>query len=220
MRDPPAYSIAAAAVSARHSGQAARAVVLYRRAIAAGKTGTETRLGLGLGLALAEAAAARTTLAEAEAIDPGSPRIAQVVAEIARPPAPPSILPRIDALLDAGHPFDALALLEPGRCRWGGHRLARLRFSRGRRVLPRHALLRRQHPAHRIPRLAGTGDEPAGLETRPATLCLCDAEQRAGHALLQSESDLETGITASLTWFAWKRYEGELRVRFVATASG
>lgn len=114
LRDPPAYAIAAAAVAARRSGQAARAVVLYRHAIAAGETGTETRLGLALAeAAQGDAVAARTTLAEAEAADPGNPRIAQVAAEIARPPAPPSILPRIDALLDAGHPFDALALLEP-----------------------------------------------------------------------------------------------------------
>ena len=87
-----------------------------------------------------------------------------------------------------------------------------------RRLLPRHALLRDNI------RLIGfvrwqERIQPAGLEARPATLCLCDAEQRARHAL-QPESDLETGVTALLTWFAWKRYERELRVRFIATTSG
>lgn len=110
----PAYAVAAAAVSARRSGQAARAAALYRRAIAGGEGGTETRLGLALAeAARGDAAAARAALAEAEAADPANPRIARVAAEIARPPAPAPILPRIDALLDAGRPFETLALLEP-----------------------------------------------------------------------------------------------------------
>lgn len=112
--DAPAYAVAAAAVAARRSGQPARAVTLYRRAIAAGESGTETRLGLALSeAARGDAAAARAALAEAEAADPGNPRIARVAAEIARPPAPAPILPRIDALLDVGRPFDALELIEP-----------------------------------------------------------------------------------------------------------
>lgn len=110
----PAYAIAAAAVSARRAGQAARAVALYRRAIAGGEAGTETRLGLALALAAAgNAAAARATLAEAEAADPGNPRIARVAADLARPPPPPAILPQVDAALAARRPFDALLLLDP-----------------------------------------------------------------------------------------------------------
>ncbi|MBR0662682.1 hypothetical protein GXW75_25780, partial [Roseomonas oryzicola] len=42
----PAYAIAAAAVSARRTGQAARAVRLYQAAIAGGERSTETRIGL------------------------------------------------------------------------------------------------------------------------------------------------------------------------------
>ncbi len=81
----PAYAVAAAAVSARRSGQAARAATLYRRAIAGGETGLETRLGLALAeAARGDAAAARAALADAEAAAPGNPRIAQVTAEIAR----------------------------------------------------------------------------------------------------------------------------------------
>ncbi len=110
----PAYAIAAAAVSARRAGQAARAVALYRRAIAGGEAGTETRLGLALALAAAgNAAAARATLAEAEAADPGNPRIARVAADLARPPPPPAFLPQVDAALAARRPFDALLLLDP-----------------------------------------------------------------------------------------------------------
>ncbi|MBP0466116.1 poly-beta-1,6 N-acetyl-D-glucosamine export porin PgaA [Roseomonas sp. PWR1] len=85
----PAYAVAAAAVSARRSGQAARAAALYRRAIAAGETGLETRLGLALAeAARGDAAAARAALAEAEAAAPGSPRIRQVAAEIERATRP------------------------------------------------------------------------------------------------------------------------------------
>lgn len=106
----PAYAVAAAAVAARRSGQPARAVALYRRAIAGGEAGTEVRLGLALAeAARGDAAAARAALAQAAAADPGNPRIAEVAAAIARPPPPPALLPEIDALLAAGRPFDALA---------------------------------------------------------------------------------------------------------------
>lgn len=56
------------------------------------------------------------------------------------------------------------------------------------------------------------------LDLQPYAYAMQNSEQ--GTPYYNPESDLETGITASLTWFAWKRYEGELRVRFVATASG
>ncbi len=111
---PPAYAVAAAAVSARRSGQPARAVALYRQAIAAGETGTETRLGLALAeAARGERAAARAVLVEAEAADRGNPRIAQVAAEVARAGVPAAAdLARIDALLEAGRAFEALENVE------------------------------------------------------------------------------------------------------------
>ena len=113
---PPPHAMAAAAVSARRSRQAARAVALYRQAIAAGDTGTETRLGLALAeAARGDRAAARAAIAEAEANDHGNPRIPQVAAEIARPTvtAPAGAdLARIDALLNAGRAFDALQILD------------------------------------------------------------------------------------------------------------
>jgi biofilm PGA synthesis protein PgaA len=112
---PPAHAITAAAVSARRSGQAARAVALYRRAIAAGDTATETRLGLALAeAARGDRAAASAAIAAAEAADSGNPRIAQVATELARPRVQASAadLARIDALLETGRGFDALERVE------------------------------------------------------------------------------------------------------------
>ncbi len=85
----PAYALAAAAVSARRSGQALRAVTLYRLAIAGGDDTLETRLGLALAeAARGDATASRAALEQAEATAPGNPRIrdvAQAVERAARP---------------------------------------------------------------------------------------------------------------------------------------
>lgn len=158
----PAYAIAAAAVSARRAGQAARAVALYRRAIAGGEAGTETRLGLALALAAAgNAAAARAALAEAEAADPGNPRIARVAADLARPPPPPAILPQVDAALAARRPFDALLLLDPAL-----------------RAAPRDAALRRRQALA----LAAAGAPELALARGGDTLTAEERRRIAGAA--------------------------------------
>jgi biofilm PGA synthesis protein PgaA len=162
----PAYAVAAAAVSARRTGQTSRAIALYRRAIAGGEAGTETRLGLALSLAATgNAAAARATLAQSSASDPGNPRIAQVSADIARPAPPPAVLPQVDAALAARRPFEALLLLEPAL-----------------RAAPRDAALRRRQALA----LAAAGAPELALARGGDTL---NAEERrriegAAHAFL------------------------------------
>ncbi|NKE19344.1 poly-beta-1,6 N-acetyl-D-glucosamine export porin PgaA [Neoroseomonas oryzicola] len=108
----PAYAIAAAAVSARRTGQAARAVRLYQAAIAGGERSTETRIGL----ALAEAArgdgpAARAALAEAEAADPANPRLRDAARDVEAllRPDPAAEARRVRALAQSGGTAQAVA---------------------------------------------------------------------------------------------------------------
>jgi biofilm PGA synthesis protein PgaA len=56
------------------------------------------------------------------------------------------------------------------------------------------------------------------LDLQPYAYATSNSLQGAPY--FNPERDLETAVTAALTWFAWKRYERELRVRFVATAGG
>lgn len=97
--DAPGYAIAAAAVSARRSGQTARAVRLYRLAIARGEGGLEVRLGLALAeAARGDAAAARLALSEAEALAPNNdPRVREVAQAVERSlqPSPAAVAARI-----------------------------------------------------------------------------------------------------------------------------
>nr|WP_246521839.1 poly-beta-1,6 N-acetyl-D-glucosamine export porin PgaA [Neoroseomonas terrae] len=81
----PAYALAAAAVSARRSGQTSRAVRLYRLAMRRGDDSLETRLGLALAeAARGDAAAARAAVDAAEAIAPGNPRVREVAQAVDR----------------------------------------------------------------------------------------------------------------------------------------
>lgn len=94
----PGYVLAAAAVSARRSGQPARAIDLYRLALQRGGDGRDLRYGI----ALAEAArggrqAARQALNELLAQDPNDARARALLADLDRPP--PLDLPAITARL-------------------------------------------------------------------------------------------------------------------------
>ena len=98
--DVPAYVLAAAAVSARRSGQASRAVHLYRLALSRGDDSLETHLGLAIAeAARGDAAAARIAVGQAEAIAPGNPRVQEVAQAVDRvlQPNPAVVADRIRA---------------------------------------------------------------------------------------------------------------------------
>lgn len=85
----PGYAVAAAAVSARRLGEAARAARLSRLALARGETGPEVWLGLAMAeQARGDREAARAALAQGEARHPGNPRLAAFRASLDRPTSP------------------------------------------------------------------------------------------------------------------------------------
>ncbi len=127
----PSYAIAAAAVAARRSGQSARAVQLYRLAMARGETGPDIALGLALAEAQRGAApAAREALEQGRVAHPAAPQLGPTATRDierllagARPAGPDGI-----ALLQARRPFDALAQAEAQLARFPQDRdAARLR---------------------------------------------------------------------------------------------